>query len=576
MMVAALTRKRLLIGAVAAVIAILAVKKAVYDRYAEVVANEAKLKKRHHDLNRKAAAHRRLIKQWQDYGSRTYAAAEARNHLDLLVKQLLAKSGLKGPDVKTTVSGKLAKTQVRRLVCAVKIETELHRLIDFLWILYQEPVLLKVSRMNLRPVDEMGGSSRVKVDLDVESLVFTKDKSAPPVIPTPADEFDELDPIRVPAFARREYAEIAERNIFAAYEPPPHVAVRITNEDRLPITVAIQPVWQDKQGASRKYSLDGDVKHWEAPEPVTGNRVLVTATYADGQTYKAKEYVVRKRFTQNVQRFDLRIPAHSPPPDPTDVIVTVQNDDEATVELSVELEMDGKMIKLAAISIKPGRKHKLQQWETQRVQLLATYDGGGVHGPTTFTPMSERPMKWVIPPKPLAETSTPTVVDTAPPADPNLRVTGLWTSKPQEFIATHQGTRERQTFALLDKVDGGDLVFVHSLGAIVKMPDGGYYLYPYGAKFTDRAALGVRAQAELPAALMTYRTQMMNNGTLVVPVQSEAAAPRSVVRAKPRANPRANVKARPSRTKSRSSLPGRRSRRVSRQDDDDKLEGGPK
>jgi hypothetical protein len=50
-------------------------------------------------------------------------------------------------------------------------------------------------------------------------------------------------------------------------------------------------------------------------------------------------------------------------------------------------------------------------------------------------------------------------------------------------------------------VDGGDLVAVHPLGGVVKMPTGNYYIYPLGRKFTQRVKLAACSDLELPGAI---------------------------------------------------------------------------
>jgi hypothetical protein len=50
-------------------------------------------------------------------------------------------------------------------------------------------------------------------------------------------------------------------------------------------------------------------------------------------------------------------------------------------------------------------------------------------------------------------------------------------------------------------VDGGRLLGIHPLGAVVKMPSGNYYIYPLGSPFSRRVKLDAKTDEELPAAI---------------------------------------------------------------------------
>jgi hypothetical protein len=53
-------------------------------------------------------------------------------------------------------------------------------------------------------------------------------------------------------------------------------------------------------------------------------------------------------------------------------------------------------------------------------------------------------------------------------------------------------------------VDGGDLLGVHPLGGVVKMPSGNFYLYPLGRKYTDRVKLEAARPEDLPRAIDSW------------------------------------------------------------------------
>lgn len=453
------------------------------------------------------------LEEWKELTARTFARQEAQNRLDEVIKRLVADHQLVEPRVTTKLArGKMSKSkQMGYVECAVTAEASLDQLVRFLWDLYEMPVLLKVTALTVSPVETTGGGAVMKLDMKLASPVFPEARRGrdeyPPVRTLSREGWADLTPLRRPAFAREEYDTVAMRNMFAAFEPPPKVRVVVHNEDAAPIDVRVESFWQGARLNVESGRVEGK-QNWSSPWVVEGNRVELTATYDDGRTYKpAKPYEIRKRFLAIEQTYNMRVPAYQRPPD--DVELTIKNEDEAEVEVAIRMELDGQMTDLALVTVGARKQRKLEKRRTPKFEVTAHYAGGGTHGPTMFTPTSPRPMLLVIPPKPIetAAVETPAAPSVAaPPADPNLRVTALWTFPGgQELTATHVQKKDRTRIALNEALDGGTLIYVHSMGGIVKMPNGEYYLYPLGRKFTDRVLLeGAKTDADLPEAIRAW------------------------------------------------------------------------
>lgn len=484
-------------------------KSLVYDAYRARQAQISELTAKHVELEKAKLEYARLQRRWSELAMRTLPEKEVINQFDLLMKQLLARSKIEGPDVKTALSGQLKRTKIRRVLCQVNVQCELDRVIDFLLRLHAEPMLTRVSRLRLAPISSVGGGSAMACDMEVETLVFLNDNGVPRIPQTRMEDLVTLEPLDHPIAADHEYARIWQRNIFAAFEPPPTIRVRVTNDDRLALKLHVQSWWEGKVRTDKQFEVAATTKRFETADTFEGDRVELTATYADGSTYKPKEpYRVRQRFTQGVQWWELTVPAHSPPPPPTDIEVQVVNQDEAAIDVTVEVEIKGKMVKLAPIKVAAGATSKLEKWESPRVRLTALYEGGGATMPKEFTPAAPRPMVWTVPQKPIGTPTTPAqVAQPAPPASPDLRVTALWSECPDgpELIGTHVTTKERKVFKVKDALDGGELIAVHPLGGVLQMPNGEFYLYPYGLMFTERVVLAARNRDEIPAAIRAYR-----------------------------------------------------------------------
>ncbi|MCK6484632.1 MAG: hypothetical protein HUU22_18840 [Phycisphaerae bacterium] len=453
------------------------------------------------------------LDEWKRLTARTFARSEAQNRVDEVIKRLVADHQLVEPRVTTKLArGKMPRSKQMGFVeCGVTAEASLDQLVRFLWDLYELPVLLKVTSLTVAPVETTGGGAVMKLDMKLASPVFPEERRGrdkyPPVRTIPREGWAGLTPLRRPAFPREEYDTVAMRNMFAAFEPPPKVRVVVHNDDPAPIDVRVESFWQGERTNAESGRVEPK-QNWTSPWVVAGNRVELTATYDDGRTYKpAKPYEVRKRFVASEQTYNIRVPAYQRPPD--DVELTIKNEDEAEVTVAIRMDIDGQMTDLAAVSVGARKQRKLEKRRTPKFEVTAHYAGGGSHGPTMFTPASTRPMLFVIPPKPIetvvADTPAVTTV-AAPPADPNWWVSALWTFPGgQELIASHIQKKERKRIATNEALDGGEMIFVHSMGGIVKMPNGEYYLYPLGRKFTDRVLLeGAKSDADLPEAIRAW------------------------------------------------------------------------
>lgn len=468
-----------------------------------------------------------LQARWDALAARTFPERSAHNNVDALMKQLLGRSGLDHLVVKPGPGPVLPKTKVQRVNCAITAEGSLPNVVKFLWSLYTEPLLSRVTRFRITPVDSTGGGYDMKIEMQVETLVFPESFATASAGGTrgparsvsaasqPNDLMRGLPRLRAPRFAAAEYEKIAERNIFAAYEPPPKAFVRVQSDDRLPINVTIKSFWEDKEVDTKTFKVDAK-KTAESPV-VEGNRITVVAAYEDKQTFSApKPFEVRQRFDPSTHRFDFRVPSHTPPPPPPppdSVQVVINNQDDKTIEISIEREVDGAPLKLAPIKVSPRSPHRLERMKTKKITLAVKYEGGGAFGPKSFFPAKDS-QEFNVPPKPIepSKNTEPEVVakpeEPDPAADVNLKVTGLWTYPGgAELIATDVAKHKRRLFQLDDTLDGGKLIFVHPFGGIVKMPSGHFYMYPLGRGFTDRALLEARTEEQLPAAVMIWNVK---------------------------------------------------------------------
>lgn len=453
----------------------------------------------------------RLHARRTDIEARTFPERTAQNNVDALMKRLLNAARLDQLIIKPASPTRLPRTQVNKMTCNITAEGTLADITKFLLSLYTEPFLNRINRLRVAPLDRSGGGADMKLELQIETLVFP---DAVATIPAsqPTQRMKGLTPLRPPAFAADIYSRIAERNIFAAFEAPPTGLVRVTNDDRLAIDVTIESFWHGKKLDTQTLHLES--KASKDTPPMKGHRFSATAKYSDGKTYAAaKPYEIRQRFDTTQHRFDFRVPSHTPPPPPpppTEIQLLVASADDKAVDLSIEMDYEGQPLRLEAIKVNPRTPLKLPKRKTARMTLTAKYDGGGTFGPKVFLP-DKNEQRWDIPAKPINATGDEPVVNLDipdPPADTTHMVSGLWTYPDGgELIGTDTAKKKRKIFELGDTLDGGKLIFIHSLGGIVLMPNGHYFLYPLGKNFTDRALLTAKSDRDLPQALAAWSSE---------------------------------------------------------------------
>jgi len=469
------------------------------------------------ELDRKLRKERDMKKTWTALAARTFSEEDVGNQFDALIKRLAEEHGLEilttRPTVHRNTSGKFGVKRVSYKIPSA--EGTLNQAIGFLYDFYRLPVLAKITDLRIEPTDVVGGGRHVKMNLSIESLVFPQNDPKMKVATMPAGAIDKLEPLRAPALAREEYNNIWRRNVFAAFEPPPPVAIEVRNDDINAVKVTLQPTWENKPGEAKTFSV-GDKGTLTSPI-VYGNKVTVTAEYEDKKKPKfTQTFEVDDRFVSNTKRFKMQVPLRSDPDPATDIEVTVRNKDEGPVEVSPKVtQVGGRVINLAALTVKKNESLKLEKWENvTQIELTAKYDDGQTHS-ARFTPTSPRPMQYDVPPKPIE--GTPRVVEVAQAADPNLIMSGYASgSEMQEMFATDPVKKERKIFKLGDKVDGGELMYVHNLGAIVKMTGGQFYIYPVGRKFVERELLEeARKIEDLPAAIDAWIEKSVDGLMLV-------------------------------------------------------------
>ncbi|MBI4719227.1 MAG: hypothetical protein HY763_15625 [Planctomycetes bacterium] len=131
--------------------------------------------------------------------------------------------------------------------------------------------------------------------------------------------------------------------------------------------------------------------------------------------------------------------------------------------------------------------------DTSSVRERTTYniqvndDSGNAQADTISVTVREPP-----PPPPTVPQEQTKIVDAAPPPPKRfpdyrqMQLVGMWEStdtkaQRQKVVVLNGRTNERTAHALGEEFDGGELVYVHPRGAVVRRQSE-YYLYPMGAK----------------------------------------------------------------------------------------------
>jgi hypothetical protein len=478
----------------------------------------------HEEEYRKARAKRDelpvLAKEWQGITARCYSfdGREVQTRFDDQIKQLAAKHGLTKTNTSPLSPGKLPnKSDVGTVSVRFTGEGSLKQVSEFLADIYRLPVLCVIRKLRLAPLKSVGGGDEIRIhELLVETLVppeMTPQNTMEPVaVRLRGTTTMPADPAEAPPSLRRglpteaEYTQLAERNIFKAYEPPPQFAITIDNQDLKDVTVDVKFTWKGAPGPTQPAATVAGKSRKELP-PGAGDKAEVLVRYADGTTFGPTPLTWAEGRPAVVT-----VPAHTPPPPPESFLYSIKNEGDEPVELEAVITKDGKPMTLPIMKIpaKTPQPVALPELKGQSLMLTAIYSDGTRAAPGSYQVATQNTGVHVIPPKPKHPVKPPpAVVAQLPPPNPDLKVTALLTyPESQEMIAVNLKTSppKREIIPRGAPIDGGTLVAVTPLGGVAQI-GGAYFLYPLGRKFPERVQLDAAHEDEIPDALVRWNQQ---------------------------------------------------------------------
>ncbi len=465
----------------------------------------AALEMRRDDLRRQRDRLPRLASEWRAAAGRTYSFSddETQNAFGEELKRLATVHRLQNARFQPRGAAKLPRSDVRTMGFLIVAQGALTDVVGFLHDVYRLPVLTRIRKVRLSPVQPTGGSDELRIDeLLVETLVLPQFEAVDAVrvalrdaTTLPADPASRPPPLRHALPDDAALALFRSRNVFKAYEPPPSFAVQVVNDDRLAVAVSAVFSWKGERTEQPGQSVAGKSRAELPPGP--GDTVELTARYADGKTFGPQNLAY-----QPGRPAVFMVPTHTPPPPPTHFAYKAHNQDSEPADVVMTIVRKGARKALPTMRIPSGQTVDLPELEADSMMLASTYVDGTAGPSATYEVGQQATGTYTIP----ARGKKPAAP--APPvakADPDLQVSALiGYPGSEELIAFNSRTRARQVIPRGAEVDGGMLVGVHPLGAVVRMPGDIYFLYPLGRKFTERVQLAAQSEAEIAPAILDW------------------------------------------------------------------------
>ena len=450
---------------------------------------------------------RSLAERWLSYTGRTisFDRHEVSNRFAQDLKEIAGRHNFTNPLFSPISGSKIgSKTDISTVGYRVAATGRYREAVDFLTDLYRSPYLSQITKLSISPLLQRNlPLDTIKIEFTIETPVLPViDKKAFQEVASAETLPAEIDPKTEPAreYVRSDeaFALLERRNIFKPYIPPPQNVVMISNDDWKTVAAKIRFFW-DGEVFEQKVETIGS----KAQQSVKGlgDIVEIEGSYADGATFGPQRLDFSTR-----QDWTYTIPVHSPAPPPTVVILAVDNKDQNVVDFDVTVvKPDGSSQTYPTMRAKPGSITEVGQFEARNVMISATYGSGKKHPQMQFTPRPEKQV-YMIPVEPVEQVAAVQQPVSDPPPDPQYTVSGLVTYRDQQEMIVTGNANVRAVIAAGEKsaVDGGDLLGVHPLGGIVKMPSGNFYLYPLGRKFTDRVKLEAARIEDLPGAIDSW------------------------------------------------------------------------
>jgi len=453
---------------------------------------------------------KQYAEEWKEFAKRTYSfnLIDTQNAFQTALKRLAAKHNLSGQSIQNASSGRLPGTDIATVVVRVHGEGSLADVAAFLRDIYQLPVLLNIRKLRLTPVVLPDGTLEVRIgELLVETIM-------PPEIRNAVDRVKAAvrgtttmpsDPKLAPKLLRdnlasaSEHAEIAARNIFRPYTPPPTFAVAVDNQDRLPVEVLAKFSWEGKTTEQPKETVGGKSKRDLSPG--AGDKAEITVRYQDGKTFGPTSLVYAAGRPAVVV-----VPTHTPAPPPEEFQYTLRNDTDKPVDVEVSITKGGQAKLLPLMRLLPKASADLPPLKGERLMLTGVYEDGSKAMPGVYDVKTQATGVYVVGMKTTVAVKPPP--PPATPPNPDLQVTALLSyPEQQELVAMNVKTKKREIKARGETIDGGTLIAVHPLGGVVKMPGDVFFLYPLGRKFDKRVELDTREEAEVPDAIARWNRQ---------------------------------------------------------------------
>jgi Tfp pilus assembly protein PilO len=451
-----------------------------------------------------------LAVKWRDAAARTFSFEESEV-IDLFgqdLKQIAERHGFTAPSLKPKDGLKLVgKNGIATKAYSVSVTGDYQHATDFLQSMYHTPYLTQVTKVGMAPMGPKSDRSHVKLDFEIETIVLPKldqKKSrlnfVSRVTTMPSEPSEPLTAWRENLPPASAFAVLRDRNVFRMFVPAPSNTIMIDNLDRKTVGLHFKFFWEDKVKEETDASVDGKSQKLVSGH---GDVVEIAGQYADGRRFGPE----RIDFTETKEAA-YQVAAHTPE-EADSVILAVKNEDASDVQVSVVVtKAAGEENRLPPMIVTPGETVDIGEWKATQVVVSAQYASQKQAVRQTYTPKSTK-QTHTVPVEPAID--VPRGVARAPadpPPDPNLRVTGIWTYKNvQEMIVT--GASERKVIVRGEEnaVDGGELLAVHPLGGVVKMPSGNYYIYPLGKRFVERVLLQARDESELAGAIDEWTRQ---------------------------------------------------------------------
>ncbi len=470
-----------------------------------------KLDKEYRELKAQRDKVKGYAEDWKEIAKRSYSfnVIDTQNAFQTALKRLAAKHQLSAQSIQNASTGKLAGTDIVTVTARVNGEGSLANVAAFLRDIYQLPVLLNVKKLRLSPVNLPDGTLNVRIgELLIETIIPSEIKNAVDRVKAAVRGTTTMpsDPALAPKSLREglasadEHAQIAARNIFKPYTPPPSFAVAVDNQDREPVEVTAKYSWEGQSKEQPKESVAG--KSRRDLSSGVGDKAEIMVRYKDGKTFGPTTLVYAAGKPAVVT-----VPSYTPVPPPTAFQYKVRNDADKAVEVEINITKSGQSKVWPLMKVLPKGTIDLPELTGERLMLTGVYEDGSKSVPGTYDVRSQATGMYVVPVKVVTAVQKRNEVIVLPPS-PDLQVTALLTyPEQQELVAMNIKTRKREIKARGETIDGGKLVAVHPLGGVVKMPGDVFFLYPLGQKFDKRVELDTREEADVPAAIARWNRQ---------------------------------------------------------------------